>query len=58
MPALNTFITVEGFVTQFDVKDGTLVIGDIHISVDNLALPSIGKVNISQAPPPRGPGLC
>jgi hypothetical protein len=36
MPASNTFASVEGFVTRFDVEDDTLAVGAIHISVDNL----------------------
>jgi hypothetical protein len=52
MPAPNTFVSVEGFVTRVDGVTGA--VGAIHISVDNLAF--LGKANIS--PPPRAPGSC
>ncbi|KAI0287858.1 hypothetical protein BC826DRAFT_1108123 [Russula brevipes] len=53
MPSANTFVSVEGFVTRFDVAEGSLAVVDIHVSVDNIAF--LGKANI--APPPDKPGL-
>jgi hypothetical protein len=54
MPAPNTFVSVEGFVTHVDTElEGvTGAVGAIHVSVDNLAF--LRKANIS--PPPRAPG--
>ena len=54
MPAPNTFVSVEGFVTCIDVEDRTFAVGCIHILVNNLTFPR--KVNIS--PPTRTPSSC
>ncbi|KAI0284111.1 hypothetical protein BC826DRAFT_973491 [Russula brevipes] len=51
MPSANTFVSVKGFVTRFDVAEGFLAVVDIHVLVDNIAF--LGKANI--APPPDKP---
>jgi hypothetical protein len=54
MPAPNTLMSVEGFVTRIDVKKAMGAVGAIHVLVGSLAF--LGKANIS--PPLRAAGSC